>query len=70
MIVLKNHILQLYFSTQKLSNDDIYEIRKTAQLLSINITEFSYDENVPSLMKSNQDTVIIGVSMVNPTLSS
>ena len=31
----------------------------------MDIKEFCCDENVPSLMESNQDTVIIGVSMVN-----
>ena len=60
-----HNILNSGFSvTEKLSNEDIKEITETAQLLSIDITEFCYGENLPSLMKSNQDTGNIGVSIV------
>ena len=65
-IINKNNNINNGFAvTDKLSNEDIKEITDTAQLLSMDIKEFCYDENVPSLMESNQDTVIIGVSMVN-----
>lgn len=58
---LHNIINSGFSVTEKLSNEDIKEITDTAQLLSMDIKEFCYDENVPSLMESNQDTVIIGV---------
>ena len=61
---LHNIIDSGFTVTEKLSNEDIKEITVTAQLLSIDITEFFYDENVPSLIKSNQDTVDIGVNIV------
>ena len=61
-IINKNNNINNGFGvTDKLSNEDIKEITDTAQLLSMDIKEFCYDENVPSLMESNQDTVIIGV---------
>ncbi len=61
-IINKNNNINNGFAvTDKLSNEDIKEITDTAQLLSMDIKEFCYDENVPSLMESNQDTVIIGV---------
>ena len=56
-----NNINNGFGVTDKLSNEDIKEITDTAQLLSMVIKEFCYDESVPSLMESNQDTVIIGV---------
>ena len=47
------NILNSGFSvTEKISNEDIKEITDTAQLLSMDIKEFCYDENVPSLMES------------------
>ena len=61
-IINKNNNINNGFGvTDKLSNEDIKEITDTAQLLSMVIKEFCYDESVPSLMESNQDTVIIGV---------
>ena len=61
---LHNIINSGFSVTEKLSNEDIKEITETAQLLSIDITEFCYDENLRSLMKSNQDTGNIGVNIV------
>ena len=56
---LQNIINSGFSITEELSNEDIKEITHTAQLLSIDITEFCYDDNVPNLMKSNQDKVIM-----------
>ena len=64
IIYLQNIISSGFSVTEKLSKEDIMKITETAQLLSINITEFCYDENVPSLLKSNQDTCNIGLNLV------
>ena len=61
---LQNIINSGFSVTEKLSYEDIKEITETAQLLSIDITEFCYDEIVPSLLKSNRDTGNIGLNIV------
>ena len=57
---LHNIINSGFSVTEKLSNEDIIEITETAQLLSIDIREFCYHENLP-----NQDTGNIGVNILD-----
>ena len=50
--------------TEKLSGEAINEITETAQLLSVDIKELCNDENVQSLENPNQDTVSVGVNIM------
>ena len=55
-IIIINSVFSV---TDKLSNEDVKEIIVTAQSLSIDITEFCCDENVPSLIKSNVQSILV-----------
>ena len=60
-----HNIISCGFSvTEELSKEDIKEITEAAQLLSIDITEFYYDENVVPSLRTNQDNVNIGANKV------
>ena len=60
---LLNIINSGFSVTEKIYNEDIKEIKETAQLLSIDITELFSDESVQTLHKASQNPVNIGVNI-------